>query len=237
MYEPKNYLLSMLSHWPIRHSTYNAVQESLPLIMRYSAAEGVDRMEKTPLRRMMKNPFPDVYTVPIFRRRWCEMMIKEIGHMQDHLGFEVNPDEDKLRQIPEIVLRDACPTLYRNMWFVVRSVLNPIIMSLWQRACPDPASIQIANYNLAGTGMGHWHHDESADVSIVVPLNSQSYEGGGTEFHNFGKRKPLPTGHGLVFPSFTHSHRGLPVISGDRYLLVFWLTDKARSINLATNTP
>jgi hypothetical protein len=175
--------------------------------------------------------------VPIFRRRWCEMMIKEIGHMQDHLGFEVNPDEDKLRQIPEIVLRDACPTLYRNMWFVVRSVLNPIIMSLWQRACPDPASIQIANYNLAGTGMGHWHHDESADVSIVVPLNSQSYEGGGTEFHNFGKLKPLPTGHGLVFPSFTHSHRGLPVISGDRYLLVFWLTDKARSINLATNTP
>ncbi len=30
----------------------------------------------------------------------------------------------------------------------------------------------------------------------------------------------------VTFPSFTHMHRGLPIESGDRYLLVFWLTCK-----------
>ena len=54
------------------------------------------------------------------------------------------------------------------MWFVVRNVIDPIIMSIWQRSCPDPASIQIANYNLAETEMGNWHHDESSDISVVV---------------------------------------------------------------------
>jgi len=46
---------------------------------------------------------------------------------------------------------------------------------------------------------------------------------GGTDFHGRGVVYPLPSGHALFFPSFSHMHRGLPVKSGDRYLLVFWL--------------
>ena len=38
-----------------------------------------------------------------------------------------------------------------------------------------------------------------------------------------GTIEPLPSGHALIFPSFTHMHRGLAVDEGDRYLLVFWL--------------
>ena len=58
---------------------------------------------------------------------------------------------------------------------------------------------------------------------MVVPLNTGEYKGGGTEFLNRGIVEPLPTGHALIFPSFTHMHRGLKVKSGNRYLLVFWL--------------
>ena len=58
------------------------------------------------------------------------------------------------------------------------------------------------------------------------------YEGGGTAFHNYGEIKPLPTGHALMFPSFTNLHKGLPVGTGDRYLLVFWLFDRNRTIKL-----
>ena len=74
----------------------------------------------------------------------------------------------------------------------------------------------------------HDHHDESADISVVIPLNTGKYKGGGTEFHNYGEVAPLPTGHALIFPSFTHMHKGLPVDMGDRYLLVFWLYDRKR---------
>jgi|TARA_R100000479_G_scaffold170293_1_gene112822 hypothetical protein len=237
MYVLKNYMLSMQSHWMINQNTYQAVQDSLPTITRYMAQRGMDKMERTPIHKMVKNPFPDVYTIPIFRRSWCKMMCQEIDHMKKEFGFESNSSEDDMRQIPEIILKERCPELYTNMWFVVRNVIDPIIMSLWQRSCPDPASIQIANYNLAETEMGHWHHDESSDISVVVPLNTGSYTGGGTEFHNFGKLKPLPNGHGLIFPSFTHNHRGLPVSKGDRYLLVFWLYNKSRVVDLIQANP
>ena len=43
-----------------------------------------------------------------------------------------------------------------------------------------------------------------------------------------GKLNPLPTGHALIFPSFTKMHRGLPVVKGDRFLLVFWLHNRSR---------
>ena len=232
MYKVKNYLLSMQSHWMINHTTYQAVQDSVPEIIKYKASEGVDDMGKTPIHDVIKRIHPDIYRVPLFRRKFCKMLMKEIEHMQKEVGFEPNSDEDELRQIPEIVLREHAPEFYRSMWFVVQTVLNPIFNAVWQRDCKDPASIQIANYNLKDKKQGSWHHDDSADISVVVPLNTGKYEGGGTAFHNYGEIAPLPTGHALFFPSFTNLHKGLPVQSGDRYLLVFWLNDAKRIVDL-----
>lgn len=232
-YVIKNPLLSMQSHWFINQSVYAAVEETVPLITRYRANMGREDLPKTPVSRLCKQVFPSVYRVPLFRRQWCEMMVEEIDQMRREIGFAPNEDEDVLRQIPEIVLEEHVPELFERMWFVVQTVLQPIFFSLFQRECHDIASVQIANYNLKDKQQGAWHHDESADISVVVPLNTGKYEGGGTEFHNWGKLNPLPSGHALIFPSFTNLHRGLPVQSGDRYLLVFWLYDKSRLVNLA----
>ena len=232
MYELKNYLLSIQSHWMINQPLYEAIQESVPVIARYRAKEGIEDLGPMPIQKLTKRIFPDVYRVPLFRRQYCKMLVEEINHMRKVIGFEPNEDEDTLRQIPEIVLRDYVPELYRNMWFVVQNVLSPIIFSLYQREVSDIASVQIANYNLQDKKQGAWHHDESADISVVIPLNTGGYKGGGTEFHNHGTIKPLPSGHALIFPSFTNLHRGLPVESGDRYLLVFWLYDRKRAIHL-----
>ena len=37
MYKLKNYLLSMQSHWMINQPTYQAVQDTIPLIAKYKA--------------------------------------------------------------------------------------------------------------------------------------------------------------------------------------------------------
>ena len=221
----------MQSHWSIMHSTHQAVEESLPILSKFSSSDGVDRMQETPLKKHITKIHPDIYKVPVFRRKYCKMLVDEIETMK----FETNDDEDELRQIPEIVLREQIPELYRNMWFVVQTVLNPIIYSIWQRNCSNIGSVQIANYNLKDKQQGAWHHDESADISVVIPLNTGKYKGGGTEFHNYGEVAPLPTGHALIFPSFTHMHKGLPVEMGDRYLLVFWLYDRKRMELLLEN--
>tara|TARA_R110002049_G_scaffold61972_1_gene166149 strand:+ start:964 stop:1632 length:669 start_codon:yes stop_codon:yes gene_type:complete len=216
----------------INQHTYNAVQETVPMIAKYKSALGQEDLGKTPVHDIAKKIYPEIYRVPLFRRQFCKLLVKEIEQMKKEIKFEGNDGEDKLRQIPEIVLKEQVPELYRNMWFVVQTVLNPMFNALWQRDCKDPTSIQIANYNLKDKKQGAWHHDESADISVVVPLNTGSYEGGGTAFHNYGQINPLPTGHALMFPSFTNLHKGLPVGSGDRYLLVFWLHDRQRTIDL-----
>jgi len=228
MYEVKNYLLSMQSHWMVNQPLYEAVQESMPEIARFRAKQGEESLRKVPVLQHCKRVFPDVWKVPLLRRQYCKLLVEELEHMRKEIGFEPNQDEDILRQIPEIVLREHVPELYRTMWFIVQNVLNPIFWCLYQRDCAEISSVQIANYNIKEKVQGAWHHDESADISVVVPLNTGDYVGGGTEFHNHGTLNPLPTGHALIFPSFNNLHRGLPVESGDRYLLVFWLHDRKR---------
>ena len=232
MYKIKNYMLSMQSHWFLNQPVYQAVQDSVPAIARYRAKGGQENLGDMPIQKLTKKIWPEIYRVPLFRRQYCKMLCEEIDNMRRVIGFEPNADEDELRQIPEIVLKEHVPELYRNMWHVVQNVLAPIIFSLYQREVNEIASVQIANYNLRDKKQGAWHHDESADISVVIPLNTGDYKGGGTEFHNHGVLKPLPSGHALIFPGFTNLHRGLPVESGDRYLLVFWLYDRSRAIHL-----
>jgi hypothetical protein len=206
MYKLSNYLLSMQSHWMINHTTYQAVQDSIPQIVKYKSNNGMEDMGKTPVHDVVTKIYPEIYRVPLFRRHFCTLLLREIEQMHKEIGFAGNEDEDILR--------------------------HPIFNAIWQRDCRDPASIQIANYNLKEKQQGAWHHDESADISVVVPLNTGKYKGGGTAFHNYGEVPPLPTGHALMFPSFNNLHKGLPVQGGDRYLLVFWLCDRQKTIDL-----
>ena len=228
MYTLKNYLLSMQSHWMVNQPLYTAVQDSLPAIARFRTKNGTEDLEKLPIHQHVKKVFPDVYRAPLLRRTYCKMLMEEVREMQKLGMFETNPNEDRLRQIPEITLHDMVPELYRTMWHIVQNVLNPIFFYAFQRDCAEISSIQLANYNVKDKKQGAWHHDESSDMSVVVPLNTGEYEGGGTEFHGLGKLSPLPTGHALIFPSFTKMHRGLPVVKGDRFLLVFWLHNRGR---------
>ena len=232
MYKVKNYLLSMQSHWMVNQDLYEAINETIPKIARFKSKRGVEDFERPAVRDFCNELFPEIFSVPLFREEWCEMMLEELDHMKQEIGFEPNQDEDVLRQIPEIVFEESVPELYRVCFFIARNVLDPIFFTLYQRSCAGISSVQIANYNVQDKVQGAWHHDESADISVVVPLNTNGYVGGGTEFHNWGVVDPLPTGHGLIFPSYTNMHRGLPVDSGDRYLLVFWLHDEKRLIDL-----
>jgi hypothetical protein len=221
-YRLRNTLLGVQSEWMINKTTLALTQDAEKDFEDYEIHEGQKDL-KTTLEQYVTEVLPDVFTMPLFTQEFCDMMMDEIKHMEEYLGFDPNPEEDLLRQIPEITLHDNCPPLFENLWSVALNHLNPAFMALWQRHSVRPGSIQLANYNIAKKSQGAWHHDTSADISVVVPLNTGSYKGGGTEFHRKGIVEPLPSGTALMFPSFSHLHRGLPVEDGDRYLLVFWL--------------
>ena len=221
-YKTKNILLEHPADWYIEKETFTAVQESLPSIIDFYNNQGSNNPEATKLHEVIKEPLKDVYTVPFFSQKFCSILLDEIQNLENFYGFQPNPEEDTLRQIPEITFQDNCPEIYNSLFQTIYTIGNPIFLNIWNRHV-NGGGIQIANYNLKDKKQGAWHHDASADISMVVPLNTGEYKGGGTEFLNRGTVEPLPTGHALIFPSFTHMHRGLSVESGNRYLLVFWL--------------
>ena len=228
MYEFKNLLLKYPADWFIEPDTLERTKASLGNIITFYEELGTKDLEETPLDAIIKEPVPDVYTLPLFSKKFCEVVLDEVKHMEQTINFRPNPDEDTLRQIPEIVFNEHCPELFDSLMTVVENVVNPIFLNIWNRHVTT-GNIQIANYNLKDKKQGAWHHDASADISMVVPLNTGEYEGGGTEFFKRGTIYPLPIGNAMLFPSFTHMHRGLPVQSGDRYLLVFWLKSSAEN--------
>lgn len=229
MYEFKNLLLKYPADWFIEPETLETAKASLGDIIAFYEGLGTKDLKKLPLQDLVKQPLPEVYTLPLFSKKFCALLVDELQHMQKTIDFVPNPDEDTLRQIPEIVFNEHCPELFESLMTVVQNVVNPIFLSIWNRHVVG-GNIQLANYNLKDKKQGAWHHDASSDISMVVPLNTGEYEGGGTEFFKRGTIYPLPTGNAMIFPSFTHMHRGLPVESGDRYLLVFWLKGDAETV-------
>ena len=221
-YKTKNILLEHPADWYIQKDTFDAVSESIEPIVEFYKNSGTQERNSTTLDKIIQEPLKDVYTVPFFSEKFCDILLDEIKNLEAFYGFEPNPDEDELRQIPEITFQDNCPEIFHSLFHTIYTIGNPIFLNIWNRHV-NGGGIQIANYNLKDKKQGAWHHDASADISMVVPLNTGKYKGGGTEFLKRGTVKPLPTGHALIFPSFTHMHRGLAVESGDRYLLVFWL--------------
>lgn len=178
---------------------------------------------------------PSVYSFKLFEPEWCKRLVEEIKLIDNEVGLQPNLEEDELRQIPEFVINDSSPDLYNLMRLVLRDIISPVNWSLFGHGELSLASVQIAHYNPKGKVAGAWHHDASADFTVVVPLNTGDYVGGGTEFFNLGTVEPLDTGSALIFPSTSHMHRGLAVESGDRYLLVFWLYLKNRIPDLINN--
>ena len=60
-------------------------------------------------------------------------MLDEVKHMEQTIDFSPNPQEDVLRQIPEIVFNEHCPELFDSLMTVVESVVNPIFLNIWNR--------------------------------------------------------------------------------------------------------
>jgi len=215
-------LLHYPSDWFLVPETLQAVKDSAPLLKDFYVSDGKEDPKQTPLHTLIKEPLKETYAIPLFSEVFCRLLVEHCHK----LAFKPNADEDELRQIPEIVFSERDPLLYQSLMYVALSALNPVFTALWNRTFAS-GNVQVANYNPREKKQGAWHHDLSADITVVIPLNTGQYSGGGTEFAGRGIIPPLSNGTALIFPSFTHLHRGLPVTEGDRYLLVFWLKGAA----------
>ena len=146
-YLVKNFLLTIKAEWMLNQTTLTLVKDSQESIQKYAESEGKEGI-KNVLQNYPKVHCNDVYSVGLFTEEFCDMMLDEIENMKRHFNFSPNPDEDNLRQIPEIVLSERCPELYNSMLGVALNVLNPIFMSIWQRYIDSASSIPVSYTHL-----------------------------------------------------------------------------------------
>lgn len=69
-----------------------------------------------------------------------------------------------------------------------------------------------------GTGL---HYDALAGASLVLVLND-GFQGGGTYFGEDDLTVSPPKGSGVIFSGRKKSHRGEPVLEGQRYITTTW---------------
>ena len=195
-----------------------AVAESTPIIEAYFKSKNTLDFE-LPIKNLITNYFTQVYSVPFYTTEFVKTLLTEIKEIEKTVGYGANLKEDGLRRSPEISFNYKCPELAKSLLESMYPMVSPIFYSKFARTFQQ-GTVHVTRYDSSWTG--NWHHD-ACNFSFVVPLNTGEYEGGGTKFLNQGTIDPLPTGHGLFYPSFSTLHKGLPITEGYRYLLVFWL--------------
>lgn len=232
-YLMKNHLLLVPAEWMLDEDVSKSIEDTKPALKSFINDEDYRRSAKPedfPVLSNIKTHLPDVYSIPLFSDMFVKVMLDEIENIKRTSGFKVNKEEDEDVQIEEFVLSQNAPGWYQSVFQLIYAKFNTIFDALFSRTVQS-GIIQLANYNPKEITQTSWHHDGSADITMVVPLNTGDYEGGGTEFWRKGEVPPLPNGHALIFPSYSGLHRGLPLKSGDRYLFVFWLQSKPHNKN------
>jgi len=232
-YLVKNALLLTPAEWMIDPEVSKAIEDTKPTLKNFHGWTPESTKPDTSFRDVAKpedfailshvtEHLPEVFSVPFFSENYCKLMLDEIQNIKDKNLFKVNEGEEKDVQIEEFVFSVNSPGWYDVMFQLIYAKVNTIFEAIFHRKV-NTGIIQLANYNPREVTQTSWHHDGGADITMVIPLNTSEYEGGGTEFWRKGVVDPLPNGHALMFPTFSNMHRGLPLKSGDRYLFVFWL--------------
>jgi hypothetical protein len=167
-----------------------------------------------------------VFTVPWLDSNACQ----DLRERYDRSEYEDNPDEPYDAQIPEFVISQQDDEVTAVLEDAFMSQMHPIVQAVLGHSVEEFASIQLAVYEArGGVQEGTYHTDQDSDLTITVALNDD-YEGGGLHVLTGGvygeciEVPKQPAGTASIFKGKMNVHKGLPVTSGSRHLLVFWCT-------------
>lgn len=163
-----------------------------------------------------------VYNAPILAPSVCDKIVAAVADYP----FSPNMSEEAEYRINEVVMRHVDPAGYEVLESLLMPTLNAYCLMLYSKPISRISSLQFAKYNVEGTRETKFHHDVESDFTCVISLNPEAFTGGGTGIRLSPDLEynvpPLPKGYGLIFNGKAVHHRGLPVDSGERVLLVCW---------------
>ena len=168
----------------------------------------------------------DVHKIKIFTSEFCKELIDKAEgfgswsnggnkHYDKRLGgTENHPTQDiHMNQID-----------LEKMWkFIVKTYISPIVWKKYKYSYKDINISFIVKYSMDGQRELRPHHDSSAFTTSIC-LNDD-FEGGGCHFIRQDKsviNKDI--GSVIIHPGrLTHYHKGLPISSGVRYIMISFI--------------
>ena len=163
-----------------------------------------------------------IYSFPLLTKKSCENLLT-IARKENYTPNEEEPEE---AQIPEVLLQNIDEEMFYRMSLLF-GVITAVLGQLLYQISPEVLhTVQFAKYTVDNTREGAWHIDRDSDVTLVLSLNDD-HESLGTVIkpYGFGKEifvPQLPAGHAMLFRGKNYMHKGLPVLAGERNILVFW---------------
>ena len=184
----------------------------------YNSEGGVFE-DDSPFAQAIEQPVPGVFHFPLFSDEYCEFLI-DMTEERNRWGFNRKDDyaawEQPLHKFPFV--------WNYHVAFVMERVVGPVCGAAygWQ-----PEKMQNAFFIKYAKPICEDmkpHHDHHSLVSMSVNLNDD-FEGGALEFTRYpGIQVKGRKGWGVMFAgSPTMPHQALPIESGNRYVLVYWM--------------
>ena len=164
----------------------------------------------------VKEEIPNVYTIPAFTDEFCDKIIEE-GEASNSWTFNRHqnyPTTDMLLSV--LGLQETYVEILKEYFWDIAVDKFKLEEDYWRNL---EAENFLARYQPFGQYHLSLHHDWS-QITTVVTLN-EDFTGGGTFFSKQKIRLQGKKGEISIHPGqVTHRHGGLPVLSGQRYIIV-----------------
>lgn len=175
-----------------------------------------------------------VVAVSLFHPRTCRAIIAAVREHEGWATAKVSRrgEDGEFRSVVDHSHRTANVLYSQHLGAVGRKfdekmnrVLKPLVNHLWQRNLTEHEGTQLVHYTAGGHYIVHsdiGQRTRNRHFSVVCYLNDD-FEGGGTRFPALNYCTTPQSGTAILFPS-GFPHGGEPVTSGEKFVLVSWIT-------------
>ena len=174
-----------------------------------------------------------VFSVELYDSAACDSIIKYAENSADWAEAAIGEEHTGEYQSavrPEYRAAQTFSPPYRSKvnrefdW-KLNTVIKPLVKEIWRSDLKEHSGTHVVRYSPGGFYVAH--ADAGLDVNdryfTVLCYLNDDFEGGQTSFPLLDFSITPQKGSAVIFPA-TYLHRGEPVLKGQKYILVSWLT-------------
>ena len=175
-----------------------------------------------------------IVALSLFRPRACRQMIESVSGVAgwDTAKVGKRAPDGEIRSMVDPQFRTASVLFTEYLAAVekrfdaqMNSLLKPLVEHLWGHNLTEHEGTQLVRYSPGGHYRVHsdvGRRTRNRHYTVLCYLNDD-FEGGRTQFPSLNYAVTPRSGKAILFPS-GYLHCGEPVTSGEKYILVSWIT-------------